>query len=642
MRHFSIILIIVSAFVTGFCCKADAQWYDPKKMPKKAVSMYVDAIDQARDGEYEKAIMALNKVVEKAPNYVEAYLSMAGIYAEMKDYNQSVNEFEKAMQLDSLFCKEYNLPYSISLAGIGAFEKALQSIDLFLQLPNLNSQSIKAANYRKTVYAFAVAYNQSHPGRSKTLQLNDLGQGINTDALEYYPTITIDQKKMIFTRRINNDEDFYESDLTENRWDSARPAAGKINTNYNEGAQNIAQDGSCLVFTGCNYPEGMGSCDLYISFKTRSGKWTEAENLGTQINSEFWESAPSLSPDKKDLYFSSNRPGGFGGKDIWVSHKKENGKWSAPENLGPNVNTSGDEASPFIHSDNLTLYFNSNGHQGYGMTDLFLSIKDSSGNFKTPINLGYPINTIDDEGSLIVAADGKTAYFASDRKNKKAGLDIYSFELPEDIRAVRTLWINGYVFDKKTGTGLPSGVMLTDVNHPEKKELIQTDEEGKFFITLPVNKEYAFNVNRKNYLFYSDHFLLEQNSKDSFFTLNIPLQPIETGASIILKNIFFDNNSFVIKPSSRTELEQLVAMMQDNPKLRLEISGHTDNVGKKEDNLKLSTNRAQAVVGYLVGKGILAARLQAKGYGDSRPIAPNETEEGKSNNRRTEINVIAD
>jgi outer membrane protein OmpA-like peptidoglycan-associated protein/tetratricopeptide (TPR) repeat protein len=619
-----------------------AQWYDPQKMPKKAVSMYVDAIDLARGGEYDQSIVALRKVIEKAPNYVEAYLSLAGIHAEMKDYVASVTAFEKAMQLDSVFCREYSLPYSISLAGIGAFEKALQSVDLFLQQPHLNHQSIKAANYRKSVYEFAIAYNQSHHRAEKALSLLDLGPGINSDALEYYPSVTIDQKKMIFTRRINNDEDFFESNLSGSQWDSARSAAGKINTNFNEGAQNIAQDGSCLVFTGCNYPEGMGSCDLYISYKTRSGKWTEAENLGTQVNSEFWESAPSLSPDKKDLYFSSNRPGGVGGKDIWVCHKIANGKWSTPQNLGPKVNTSGDEASPFIHSDNQTLYFNSNGHQGYGMTDLFLSTKDSSGKFSAPVNLGYPINTIDDEGSLIVAADGKTAYFASDRKNKKAGLDIYSFELPEDIRAVRTLWINGFVSDKKTGSGLPSGVILTDINHPEKKELIQTDEEGKFFITLPVNKEYAFNVNRKNYLFYSDHFLLEQNSKDSFFTLNIPLQPIEKGAGIILKNIFFDNNSFVIKKESSAELEQLAAMLQENPKLRLEISGHTDNVGKKEDNLKLSTSRAQAVVAHLVTNGISAARLQAKGYGDSRPIAPNETEVGKSNNRRTEIHVMPD
>jgi outer membrane protein OmpA-like peptidoglycan-associated protein/tetratricopeptide (TPR) repeat protein len=619
-----------------------AQWYDPQKMPKKAVSMYVAAIDLARGGEYEQSIVALHKVIEKAPNYVEAYLSLAGIHAEMKDYNASVEAFEKATQMDSVFCGEYNLPYSISLAGIGAFEKALQHVDLFLQQPHLNNQSIKAANYRKSVYEFAIAYNQSHHRSGKALSLMDLGPGINSDALEYYPSVTIDQKKIIFTRRINNDEDFFESNLSGIQWDSARSAAGKINTNFNEGAQNIAQDGSCLVFTGCNYPEGMGSCDLYISYKTRSGKWTEAENLGTQVNSEFWESAPSLSPDKKDLYFSSNRPGGLGGKDIWVCHKNTNGKWSTPQNLGPKVNTSGDEASPFIHSDNQTLYFNSNGHQGYGMTDLFMSTKDSTGKFTEPDNLGYPINTIDDEGSLIVAADGKTAYFASDRKNKKAGLDIYSFELPEDIRAVRTLWINGFVLDKKTGAGLPSGVILTDVNHPEKKEVIQTDEEGKFFITLPVNKEYAFNVNRRNYLFYSDHFLLEQNSKDSFFTLNIPLQPIEKGAGIVLKNIFFDNNSFMIKKESSTELEQLAAMLQENPKLRLEISGHTDNVGKKEDNLKLSTNRAQAVVAYLITHGISAARLQAKGYGDSRPIAPNETDAGKSNNRRTEINVMAD
>jgi len=632
-------------FAISLACipnSVNAQWYDPRKMPKKAISIYVDAIDLARDGDYEKSIALLDKVIEKAPNYVEAYLSRAGLYAELKNYNASVIDFEKGIALDSVFSNEYKLSYSISLAGIGQFNKALTAINQFLDIKQLNSQSIKAANYRKSVYEFALTFEQTHKRTNLEIPLIDLGNGINTDALEYYPSVTIDQKKMIFTRRIGNDEDFYESNWIDNRWDSAQPASGKVNTQFNEGAQNISQDGSCLVFTGCNYPEGIGSCDIYISYKTKTGKWSEAENLGIQVNSEFWESAPSLSPDKKDLYFSSNRSGGYGGKDIWVTHKMSNGKWSLPENLGPKINTSGDEASPFIHSDNRTLYFNSNGHKGYGMTDLFVSTKDTANSWNEPLNLGYPINTIDDEGSLVVASDGKTAYFASDRKNKKAGLDIYSFQLPEDIRATKTLWINGMVYDKKTGIGLPSGVTLSDISHHNRNTIIQTDEEGKFFITLPVNSEYTFNVNRKNYLFYSAHFIVEENTKDSFYTLKIPLQPIEKGAGIILKNIFFNTKEFVIKKESLPELDNLVAMLNENPKLRLEISGHTDNVGKKEDNIKLSDNRARAVVDYLITKGIDRTRLQCKGYGDSKPLGSNETEDGKSNNRRTEINVISD
>jgi outer membrane protein OmpA-like peptidoglycan-associated protein len=373
----------------------------------------------------------------------------------------------------------------------------------------------------------------------------------------------------------------------------------------------------------------------------KNGNWTEAENLGPIINTESWESAPSLSPDKKDLYFSSNRPGGSGGRDIWVSHRLPTGKWTVPENLGPTVNTKSDESCPFIHSDNQTLYFNSNGHVGYGMTDLFLSRKDSNNKWKTPENLGYPINTIDDEGSLIVAADGKTAYYASDRMNKKLGLDIYSFQLRNDIQAIKTIWINGSVFDKKSNQGLPCQVLLTDINNRNKSTQVQTDEEGNFMITLPIGNEYALHINRKGYLFYSANFSLPSTSTDSFFNLKIPLQPIEEGASIVLKNIFFDNKSFEIKKSSEEELNALIALLNENPKMKLQISGHTDNVGKKEDNLLLSQNRAKAVVNYLISKGIAATRLVSKGFGDSMPMEKNDTEQGKINNRRTEINILS-
>jgi outer membrane protein OmpA-like peptidoglycan-associated protein len=620
---------------------SNAQWYDPEKVNKKAKKVYETAYDLAVQGEYEKSLVKLDEALEIEPKYVEVYLSRAGINADMKNYISSVSDFKKAFVLDSIFSATYLLPFSISLAGIGDFENALDKVNAFLNTEKLNSQSIKSGSYRKRNYEFALAYKRKHPAEDYHFEPVNLGDGINTNYLEYYPSLTIDGKKMIFTRRVNNDEDFYESENTNGVWSKATPAKGKLNTTLNEGAQSISQDGQWLIFTGCNYPEGQGSCDLYISFKTKNGIWTEAENIGPIVNTDLWESAPSLSPDKKDLYFSSNRFYGYGGKDIWVTHRNASGKWTEPENLGPTINTSGDETCPFVHPDNQTLYFNSNGLPGYGMADLFLTRKGTDNKWLTPLNLGYPINTIDDEGSLIVASDGYTSYYASDRKNKNSGLDIYSFTLRKEISANKTLWINGNVFDAKTKLGLPSMATLTCIGNANFSTQIQTDEDGNFLITLPIGYEYSLNINRKGYLFYSDHFSLLENTADSFFRLNVPLQPIEAGASVVLKNIFFGNNETKIQPESEAELNKIISLLNENPNMKVQISGHTDNVGKKEANQLLSLNRAKSVVNYLIGKGININRLLPKGFGDTKPVASNDTEEGKKLNRRTEINVVS-
>ena len=633
-----VLICLAHCFIT---IKCNAQWYDPDKVNKKAKTIYEAAYDYAMNGEYEKSISAINEAIKLEPKYVEAFLSRAGINAELKIYKSSVDDFEKCFLMDSVFSETYLLPYSISLAGTGQFEKALSAINKFLSIKKLNEQSKKSAAYRKSTYELAIDIQQKKDVINYVFEPKNAGQGINTDNLEYFPSLTIDGKKMIFNRRIKDDEDFYESELINGIWSDATPVKGKLNTQYNEGAQAISQDGEWLIFTGCNYPEGMGSCDLYISHKTKSGFWTEAINLGNSINSEFWESTPSISPDKKDLYFSSNRPGGYGGKDIWVSHRQANGKWGMPENLGSDINTKGDETCPFIHADNQTLYFNSDGLLGYGMSDIFISRKDENEKWGKPENLGYPVNTIDDEGSLVVASDGKTSYYASDRGDKKSGLDIYYFELRDSVRAARTLWVNGKVFDEKTNAGIPCAIELTDINTRKIISRIQTDEDGNYLVTLPAGKDYAFNVNRKNYLFYSDNFSLTNNLSDTSFTKNIPMKPIEAGAKVILKNIFYKTGDFSLDSSSFIELDKFALLLNENPTMKVLIGGHTDNSGKKESNLSLSLNRAKAVVAYLTTKGIAANRLQAKGFGDAAPIASNENEQGKSLNRRTEITVVS-
>lgn len=618
-----------------------SQWYDPEKVNSKATDLYMAAIENAENNNYREAINKINTAITAEPKFVDAYLSLAGIYANLKKYDSSVSFFERGISMDSVYSSTYFLPYSISLAGTGQFERALRVVDIFLKNNKLNQQSIKAGTYRKSVYEFAIDYEKKHAAGNYIFSPKNLGDNVNSSWPEYYPSVTIDGSKLIFTRRVNNDEDFYECTLTDGKWDKARPLRGKVNTNLNEGAQNISQDGEWIIFTGCNYPEGQGSCDLYISRRNNNG-WSEAENIGPVVNTDYWESAPSLSPDKRDLYFSSSQTGGYGGKDIWVCHRNEKGKWSRPENLGPSVNTSGDESCAFMFADNQTLFFNSNGHPGYGATDLFFTKKNGDTSWSNPVNLGYPVNTIDDEGSLVVASDGKTAYYAGEGKNNLGGLDIYSFELREDIRPPKTLWVKGRVYDAKTKAGLPSSVELTDIATRQVISNVQTDEDGNYLSTLPVGKDYAFNVNRKGYLFFSENYDLTGNTIDSVFTADIPLQPIEPGASVVLKNIFFDSKKTDLKPESIAELNSVIKLMTDNPKLKILISGHTDNVGKPQDNIALSNNRALSVIKYLLAsRQIAKERLQYKGFGETKPIAENTTEEGRAKNRRTEMSVVS-
>jgi outer membrane protein OmpA-like peptidoglycan-associated protein/tetratricopeptide (TPR) repeat protein len=591
------------------------------------------------EGNYNESIKTLQDAIKVEPRYLEAFLSIAGLYFEQKNYLGAIDNYEKARAIDSSWFKDYNLPYSINLAAKGEFQKALQAVNEFLSIPNLNEQSLKAATYRRKTYQFAIDYTNQHPAGSYRFEPQNMGDSINSVYLEYFPTITIDDKEFIFTRRVNGQEDFYESRFENGHWTKAKPLPGDINSNQNEGAQNISQDGQWLIFTGCNFPYGFGSCDLYISYLTPEG-WSKPENMGNRINTEAWESAPSLSPDKRDLYFASSRLGGYGGQDLYVSHQLPSGRWSEPENLGPEINTIGDENAPFMHADNQTLYFTSGGHLGYGGSDLFMAKKTGKG-WNKPVNLGFPINTIENEGSLVIAADGKTAFYTSDRNDSRGGLDLYSFELREDVRPARTLWVKGKVFDKKTQKGLPSAVELTDLSTRDVISRVQTDATGNYLVTLPVGKDYAFNVKRKGYLFFSENFPLSQKAPDSTYNIDIPLQPIEADAIIVLKNIFFDLGKFDLKPESTIELDNIFQLLKENPTLKIQISGHTDNIGKATDNMTLSNNRAQAVVKYLVSKGIEPARLTFKGFGATKPVADNATEEGKARNRRTELQVIS-
>jgi outer membrane protein OmpA-like peptidoglycan-associated protein len=616
--------------------------YDPLKIGKKAFALYTQAIQKAEAGDFEGAVNLLDECINIEPKYADAFLSLGGVYGQMKNYKSSTDNYEKAFAIDSNYTNEYKLPYSINLAGQGRFAEALAAINSLLNSEKILPSTKRAAEYRKTTYEFAVDYASKHPGSSYQFAPVNLGDSINTSSSEYYPSITINDSLFVFSRRGEGiREDFVESILLpDHQYSKSKVINGSINEEPSKGAINISQDGEWLIFAG-NFPtNGFGGFDLYISYLTPQG-WSEPINMGPEINTDYWESSPSLSPDKKTLYFSSNRPGGFGGKDLYVSYRNPNGKWGRAVNMGPLVNTKGDELAPFIHADNNTLYFTSDGLPGYGGSDLFLMRRKNATEWNAPENLGYPINTIENEGSLFIAANGIDAYYASDRADSRGGLDLYRFELPAGYRPSKTLYVQGTVFNIKDKKGIPATVELTDNATGEIVSKIQTDETGFYFITLPVGKDYTFSVNRKGFLFYTDLYELSKEKPDSTYKKDIGLQPIEVNASLAFKNIQFETNSFELKPVSFIELDKLIQLLNDNLSVKIEISGHTDNIGTPADNLTLSNNRAKSVVHYLISKGIAAPRLVAKGYGETKPIADNSTEEGRAKNRRTEFRVIS-
>ncbi|MBK7408545.1 MAG: OmpA family protein [Saprospirales bacterium] len=376
--------------------------------------------------------------------------------------------------------------------------------------------------------------------------------------------------------------------------------------------------------------------------------------MGEPVNTGAWESQPSLSGDGKSLYFASDRIDGKGGKDIWVSYRSADGSWGAPQNLGDTINTSKDEQGPFIHPDGQTLYFMSDGHPGMGSADIFFSRRTPGGPWQTPVNMGYPINSKSAEGLLVVSIDGKTAYFASNRSDLnpttsygKPTYDLYSFELYEAARPAPVTYVKAVVRDADTRLPLEAVAEFLDLETGQIAAGATTDKDGQFLVVLPAGKNYALNVSKPKYLFFSEHFeLKEPASVEKPFLLEIELQPIsQNGApveekAIVLKNVFFESGSALLLPESKGELEKLRNLLEENPGLRIQINGHTDNVGSEADNQSLSEQRAKAVYSYLADKGIDRLRLRFKGFGESRPVDTNETEEGRQHNRRTEFTVF--
>lgn len=459
---------------------------------------------------------------------------------------------------------------------------------------------------------------------------------------DFAPYVSASGKELYYSsNRQDEQEDFYISEFRDNRWHTPVSLGSPINTTANEGSMAISADGNTIIFTACGRKDSYGSCDLYISERVVDG-WSEPRNLGNNVNSKGWDGHPSISADGNCLYYSSNRYGGFGNRDIWFSAKKERG-WDKAKNIGYPINNARDQASPFIHPDGKTIYFSSAGHGGLGLLDVFKSEVDSSGKWSEPLNLGPPVNTPGSDYFFSVPAKGDLIYFSSDRQGGYGGFDIYRLPLSDALRPKVVATLSGSVRDKDTKMPLFAEITVERIATGEVLATPKTNPEtGEFFIVLPAGETYGISVTADGYAFSSERYDIPVEEGYQELKMDFMLSRLVVGESFEIRNIFFDFNSDSLRPESEPELKRAVKLLLDNPKLRIEIQGYADAIGSDEYNLLLSERRAFIVLKYLVDHGIETKRLRAEGYGESMPVADNVSEEGRQLNRRTEFHIIGD
>lgn len=633
---------------------------------RKAENLYSEAKGLYQRGQTYEAIEKLQSAVLQCDSYAAAYMLLGVIYEDAYRVDSAIMCYETALKCDpNIFTNAYytlaNLQYSR-----GLYESAKKNLKEFFSRQNTASSSLalieKAKNLQNRVEYAADLYSKAVP----FMPIN-MGDSINSDGDEYFPLVSMDDESLVFTRRYYRtvetetkptrysksnqevlpktlEEDFFISTKDSNgNWKKAIRMPDGINTELNEGSISISADGKYLYFSGCGREDSRGGCDIYVCVKNGEN-WGKPINLGLPINTSAWESQPSISSDGTTLYFASNREGGFGGSDIWMSRRSSTGIWSEPVNLGENINTTGNENSPFIHHDQTTLYFSSDMHPGLGGQDLFFSKKDADGNWSKPENLGFPINTYASEATLSLNRTGDTAYYSSSKLGGKGGMDIYKFELYEKARPSAVSFMKGRVLDKKHGHEL-GGAKFELIDLSSSKTTIETFSDpitGEYLLCLPYGRTYSLNVYNKGYTFHSEHIGLDELNSNYAEPQNkdIELMPVEKGSSIVLRNIFFEVSSYKLTAESEVELNALYRFLLENKDIRIEISGHTDASGSYDYNIELSRQRAESVAKYLITRNIDKSRLEVVGYGSSKPISTNDTEEGKALNRRTEVKIL--
>ena len=641
MKHILItftVIVLMLAGPSGFSQAYHTNSNRALKAYNEGISAY-DYLDLNKAEEYFKEAISVDK------EFFEAYMMLGELLAKQRRFSEASRNYRIAVKIDSMYFKPVFFSLGNAEMYSGDYSDALMHYNVYIVQTGMSEKNriIALKNIKNCEFALNAIKNP--------VPFNpvSVGSGVNTPDDEYWPSITADGLTLMFTRQPSSrntsspydflQEDFYISYFADDVWQKAVNAGPPLNTRQNEGAQTLSSNGRYMYFTACDRPSGLGSCDIYFS-AFNDGRWSEPTDVKAPVNSSHWESQPSISADGKMLFFSSNRPGGRGGKDLWYSLMNDKNMWTTPINMGDKINTEGDEMSPFIHFDGKTLYFASDGRAGMGGFDIYFTRMSDDSTWSEPQNLGYPINTYNDEMGLVIESGGKKAYFSSIR-DKTNGKDIFSFDLYESARPAPVSYLKGKVYDKETGRLLKADYELINLSTNKVTIKSTTDETGNFLVCLPSGFNYGINVIKAGYLFYSETFAFEGiHTVVTPYIKKISLSPIRVGEKMLLANVFYEIDSWQLMKESKSELNTLVNMLLENKEMMLEIGGYTDATGSEEYNRLLSEKRAMSVVSYLVNKGISSDRLKYKGYGNASPIGDNITLEGRKLNRRTEAKII--
>jgi outer membrane protein OmpA-like peptidoglycan-associated protein/tetratricopeptide (TPR) repeat protein len=637
----SIVSINIKAQEIPDCAKTDN---------KKAKKLFEKAIDEYSSYRYNEAIKILRDIIEIEPEYAEPYYLLGTISIKKAEKNLKAAKmyFKQAVEL----CPDYDIYAYYYLGDIYYGSEKYDSAAIYLKKFLEDVDKIKsdkdyerADKMLKYSEFYTRMFKNPVPFNPKPLE------GVSTQLDEYLPIITPDDEYCYFTRRTelpqqktawsSSDkkykEKFMESERKNGVFSEGEEMPEPFNINDNEGGATLTIDNKLLIYTICKYNENnYYNCDLYYSENLGNNQWSKIKNLSKNVNSpKTWESQPSISSDGKTIYFVSDRPGGYGGYDIYKTTKDANGEWSAPVNLGPSINTAGNEKTPFIHSDSQTLYFASDGWMGLGGYDIFYIRLGEEYKWKEPKNIGYPINSIYDDAGFFVSTDGKYGYFASNKLKGVGGWDIFYFDLYEEARPQKVLFIKGEVKDEKSNMPVKAKIELKNLRTKSISEIPIDENTGKYVAVVPLKNDYLLTIKKEDYAYESKYLSAKDPVLEHPVKLDIQIKPIEVGASYQLKDINFATNSSTLTPESKSIIDGFIEFLIENPHVKVEIQGHTDDVGNDKDNLILSDNRARSVYEYLIENGIIPARLSYKGYGESKPLVPNTSEENRAKNRRT-------
>lgn len=611
---------------------------------------FVNGTKALNQGNFDKAIRDFKEAVNLQNNYQDAWYYLGITLNYTRQWEDAVYSFGKLKALNPNYNANFYFEAAKALIELNKMEDAQNAAIAYLEkTPNTPKNQLAR---HQGLYRLAYA-SESPKVRSGEKSMSDpvVLSSINSPSGDYMPQVSPTGTRLYFTsvrqggfdnlddstRMLDFGEDIYFSVLKDNSWSDPQLLPEPINSMGDDFGSAFTGDGQLMVYVRCGDKESIGNCDLYIT-QLVGTTWSEPMNMGNVVNSDNWDSQPTISSDGNRIIFTSARTGGYGGSDLYMAEKNQLGEWGIPQNLGGTVNTPFNENSPYLAPDGKTLYYASNGHPGFGGMDIFYCLFEN-GKWSTPINLGAPLNSEGDDTNFSISAEGM-GYFSSSRLDGD-DYEIFTIELPDHLKPKPTVVVQGIVSNFKTQAPLEAVVLIEDINSGELISVNKSNSSsGEYLVVLPAGRDYSVSASSKGFFFYSQSFELPKDTSYQEITLNISLEPIEKGTKVVLNNIFFESGRAELKPISYVELNKAADLLKDNATMIIEIGGHTDNLGSDDLNLALSQKRADAVMEYLKLAGIEEARLKAKGYGETQPIADNSTDDGRAKNRRTEFEIV--